>query len=361
MSSVRNFQYFCISFLPYLASAFLIANPRQIPETLCSKVQPSLSLLRASRIDLLHMLRGDSLTEEPVDGDESRRQAIARITLIVLAASVLPSDSAWAAGDTPFGGIQSQFQAESTELGAGLLESRVTENLLSPPSYGMETTDIFYPDWFKGVWQATSTTKDVQAPCGTTLFGGNATFERARNEIGTTLNYDARFVSDGANHIIADREYNVRSIAKAAMGAYSVLDIPVATPNKLTCVLAPNGSPQLLKVDLIALNRRQESISDLKFDCSEVTREIVAPVINSGNPQPVSAGSTGNSAPILKEVETTSLYTYDPATNQITCKQRSATFLLPSQSSPMAYKMWEASRGRPIDVRFYGVKYYKQK
>lgn len=36
-------------------------------------------------------------------------------------------------------------QAESVELQVGLLESRVTENVLSPPPYGMETTDVFYP------------------------------------------------------------------------------------------------------------------------------------------------------------------------------------------------------------------------
>lgn len=285
---------------------------------------------------------------------DSRRRAItagiAASTLFTVLGNTWPS----LAVEAPF---PSQTQADSSELGSGLLESRVSENLLSPPSYGMEGADIFYPSWFKGSWQVFSETLDVQAPCGITLFGGNVTFERARSEIGSVLKYDSRFIADGADHVIADREYNVRSIAKAAMGAYSVLDIPVATPNKLTCILSPNGSPQLLKVDLIALNRRQETLSDLKFDCSEVSREIVAPV-NNGSSQTASAQQP-NSAPILKEVETTSLYTFDPATNEISCLQRSATFLLPSQSSPMAYKMWEASRGRPIDVRFYDVKYKK--
>ena len=168
------------------------------------------------------------------------------------------------------------------------------------------------------------------------------------------MNYESRFISDGAGHITADREYNVQSIAKAAMGQFSVIDMPVATPNKLTCILVPKNSPSMLKVDLIALNRRQETISQNRFDCSEVTREIVSLVNNNNNPQPPSG-----SAPILKEVETTSLYTFNPATNEIQCQQRSATFLLPSQTSPIAFKMWEAARGRPIDTRFYDVRYTK--
>jgi hypothetical protein len=41
--------------------------------------------------------------------------------------------------------LSSQTQAESSSMQTGLLESRVTENLLSPPSYGMEGPDVFYP------------------------------------------------------------------------------------------------------------------------------------------------------------------------------------------------------------------------
>lgn len=41
--------------------------------------------------------------------------------------------------------LSTQTQAESSLLQSGLLESRVTENVLAPPSYGMEGPDIFYP------------------------------------------------------------------------------------------------------------------------------------------------------------------------------------------------------------------------
>jgi hypothetical protein len=338
-------------------SAFLI-NSHRLPR----KHRPFL--------DISH--RAHAIEEELTTPERSRRKALSKLTasILALSSSILPSSSiqntCWAAesSSSPLGSLTSQLQqkAESTELGAGLLEARVTENVLSPPPYGMETNDLFYPSWFQGTWLVSSKTSDIQAPCGIPLFGGNATFERAQREIGTTLTYEARFVADNNGQIIADREYNVNSIAKAAMGQYSVIDIPVATPNKLSCILVPKGSSQMIKVDLIALNRRQETISEIQFDCSEVTREIVAPVNNNNNnnnsDNAVPTGST-TSAPILKEVETTSLYSYIPSKNEIRCQQRSATFLLPSQTSPIAYKIWEAARGRPIDTRFYEVRYTK--
>ena len=111
----------------------------------------------------------------------------------------------------------------------------------------------------------------------------------------------------------------------------------------------------MLTVDLIVLNRRQEDVSTNRFDCSEVVREIVSPVLD--RPKQQQQQQQQQAQPILKEIETTSLYTYFPDTDQIRCRQRSATFLLPSNENPMALKMWQASGGRAIDVRFYDVTY----
>ena len=66
----------------------------------------------------------------------------------------------------------------------GLLESRVTENLMSKVPYGLEGPDLFYPAYFKGVWDVKSVTKSVEAPCGPSLFGGNSTFSAAQAEVG---------------------------------------------------------------------------------------------------------------------------------------------------------------------------------
>eukprot|EP00980_Cylindrotheca_fusiformis_P020985 scaffold7987_cov200-Cylindrotheca_fusiformis.AAC.14 len=276
---------------------------------------------------------------------------------------VVPSDASSA--DTP-AAMTFGSAASSVELGSGLLESRVMENLMNPPTYGLEIPDIYYPSYFAGVWEASSVATRVEAPCGVPLFGGNNTFTAAQNDLGKekALGYRARFVSDGAGKVVADREFNVREIAKATMGANSVVDVPLATPNKFCCLLAPSGSPNLLTVAIIALARREES-NEKTFDCSEVVRQIVAPA-NQKKPQtvvPMQAPSR-RSTTLLKEIETISLYSpvglENGKVDKITCNQRTATFLLPSQEDPVAYQMWQMTRGRPIDVRFYDVTYTRQ-
>ena len=166
------------------------------------------------------------------------------------------------------------------------------------------------------------------------------------------LKYDCRFLTVDSGRVIADREYNVRSIAKVSMGENSVVDVSVATPNKFSCLLAPKGAPSLLSVDLIVLNRRQEKDEDPNtFYCSEVVREIAKPVDESQQQRQQKRPS------VLKEIETTSVYTYDPKRDEVRGTQRSAAFLLPSDQNEMAMRMWQLSRGRAIDVRFYDVVY----
>jgi hypothetical protein len=41
--------------------------------------------------------------------------------------------------------ILSPGQADSAKLETGLLDSRLTSNVINPPTYGMEGTDVFYP------------------------------------------------------------------------------------------------------------------------------------------------------------------------------------------------------------------------
>lgn len=190
------------------------------------------------------------------------------------------------------------------------------------------------------------------APCGVAFFGGNRTYAAAIADKGLerALRYESRFLSSPSaseTGTIADREYNVKSIARIAMGVNSVVDISLATPNKFSCLLLPDGAPSMMTVDLLVLNRRQEKIDDTHFDCSEVVREIVSPV---------DKGVSRKTSTVLKEIETTSLYTLKED-GSVSCRQRSATFLLPSQDDPMALQMWQATRGRPIDVRFYDVRY----
>jgi hypothetical protein len=243
----------------------------------------------------------------------------------------------------------------------------------------MESIDIFYPGWFYGTWNVASTTTSVEAPLGRSVFGTNATYQSALSEIGTTLRYESRFIDIGGRSsdrvdettattptttIIADRGYNVQSIATAALGRNSVVDIPFVSANKLTAILAPIGAPNPLRVDLFTVNRRQEYIDETHFHCSEVVREIVSSVgTKDGNANSRSTASSIST--ILKEVETTTLYTLyiDPKNpNNITIRgrQRSAKFLVPTQNDAMSFRLYEMTRGKPVDVRFYDVVYTRK-
>jgi len=249
----------------------------------------------------------------------------------------------------------------SEELQIGLIEARVSGNVLSPPPYGREDADIIYPDWFRGTWDVYSETTSVEAPCGVPLFGGNSTFAAAKREIGASnaLQYRARFI-EGSAGTIADREFNVREIVKQAMGENAVQDVSLATPDKFSCLLSPAGAGQVLSVDLLTLDRRQEKIDGKNFHCAEVVRQVVAP-INQNKPQmtPLPPQQPSSKTVLLKEIETASLYTLEDE-NKLRCVQRSATFLLPSQQDPLAQQLWQMSRGRPIDVRFYDVTYTRR-
>ncbi|KAL7542245.1 hypothetical protein ACHAXR_012948 [Thalassiosira sp. AJA248-18] len=260
--------------------------------------------------------------------------------------------------------------AYSADQSQNILEARSSENSLLPPLgsqwspekfYGMEATDIFYPPGFQGIWKAYSKTAEINAPCGFELFtGGKAAYDNAvQTEIneGNDLQYKARFITQsgggepGGTYVIADREYNAREIAKAAMGEYSVVDTSAATPNRYSCLLAPpGGSNSLICVDIITLARKYEPISSDKFVCSEFVRQIVSPAQrNNPNAPPVSPLS-------VKEIETISIYNM-VGKDQISCRQRTATFLVPSQTDPIAYKKWQLSQGKPVDVRYYDVTY----
>jgi hypothetical protein len=132
---------------------------------------------------------------------------------------------------------------EATESSLSMLEKRLFENTLSPPSYNMESADIFYPSYFIGSWKSSSKTTNIYSPCGFELFpGGQAAYDAAyqKEVIGNDiLEYRARFIASDADVVVADREYNAKEIAKAAMGSFSVVDVKEATPNRFSCLLAP--------------------------------------------------------------------------------------------------------------------------
>jgi hypothetical protein len=291
---------------------------------------------------------------------------------------------------------------DSSNASSSLSRRVMDRTNFSPPSYGLEGNDIFYPSWFIGTWEVVSTCTHILAPCGLLLFAKdnvprlmqsiplNATNENVSmadiyaqmNKVSETyfqatiqsqigplhaLHYISRFVPhtsasretvQSRDYVgIADREYNVRSLAQAAMGDNAIANIDFAGPNRFESVLllAPKNNSStlqessLVRVELFTLRRRQESVSENEFHCSEYVRQIVTPI--NGN----SKDRSSTSPLVVNEIETTSLYRFDPLSVIIYCTQRSATYLVPSRTNVYQMQLYTASQGRPIDVRYYDV------
>jgi hypothetical protein len=228
---------------------------------------------------------------------------------------------------------------------------------------------------------------NVSAPCGVALFGGNTTYQKARNEIGTSLAYRARFVPSAAatsaptttsatsRNMVADREYNVVSIVQSAMGQNSMVNVDKATPNEFACTLLSGGGSanNLFRVNMLTVQRKQEedggdmassASSNIRtFACSEVVQELIRPVAVASDAS--SAGSSTAAPPpppptsILKQIETISLYEYDPTSDpsMIECVQRTASYVVPSQTDPLQAQLYRMTQGMPVDVRQYKVTY----
>ena len=117
--------------------------------------------------------------------------------------------------------------------------------------------------------------------------------------------------------------------------------------------------------DILAIARKSEPVSPTKFACSEVVRQIVS----NANTSRQNVNSAPTSSNLVKEIETISIYdvgcavfdqnfdTKETAIRQIQCQQRTATYLVPSQTDPVAFRLWQISQGRPVDVRYYDVTY----
>lgn len=82
--------------------------------------------------------------------------------------------------------------AQAIEM-KNILSSRLLSGGVDAYRPGITESDVFYPSWFLGKWNVTSTLTDVQAPLGENAFGGRNTFDRARNDTGNALIYSSRF------------------------------------------------------------------------------------------------------------------------------------------------------------------------
>jgi hypothetical protein len=100
---------------------------------------PSTRSFQQSRSPHSRQLHGSQLFETP-EKDAQRRKLLTTATTTT-AGWLLAGGANTARADN----FPDTRKAESAELPVGLLESRVLDNVLSPPPYGMESPDVYYP------------------------------------------------------------------------------------------------------------------------------------------------------------------------------------------------------------------------
>jgi len=252
-----------------------------------------------------------------------------------------------------------------------------------PNSYrcGVQTSDIFYPPYFAGKWNATSYFVQVDAPCGPAAFGGQAVLDAALKEIkngGAPLSYVTKFRSVGGGDgttVIADRLYNVEQIAISSMGRNSIVDD--AQPdnynlaNKLRLSISPRAAGGLTyDIDLIVTDRDQRSLRSSsssssssssvssvpdRFDALERTLQIVSTRSNTAIVGDISPPSPS----LRKEIETVTSYTRI-SDAKLEAIQRTATFLTPSDPRyRLAFAKNPDVEKKAVDIRIYKVIYEK--
>jgi hypothetical protein len=268
----------------------------------------------------------------------SRRAAASLLS--PAAASLLLPSAASAQPPAPSSPLRARLRAR--------LLADPSELLLQPAT--LREPDLFFPPSFAGAWAVTSTLSAVSAPCGVPLFGGNATYERAREELGnpakSALRYRTRFLRVSDERCVPDREFNLKSIAEASMGAVAVMDL-VSSPNRVSASLLPKGAGgQTFNVEILMTGREQEAAGG-ELLTMELGRNIVS-----------SSGSGGRIS--LKEIETLTSFEVLEGGDRIRSKQRTMTYLVPAQEpGSVEFRMWRATRGRPVDVRDYDVSYVR--
>ncbi len=150
--------------------------------------------------------------------------------------------------------------------------------------------------------------------------------------------------------VVADQEYNTRKIVRAAMGAWLVVDMTVVTPNRYSCLLTP-----------LCGNNSSGAGSNLisgegKFVCVEYVQQIVSKArLNNSRDNPNLMALTVSPL-LVKEIKTISIYDVD-GEDWITCRQRTATHLVPSQTNPIAIKRWQLRLGPSAPKKKMKVEY----
>lgn len=274
-----------------------------------------------------------------------------------------------------------QVRAESSPFLTGVDDlpfKRLAERAMTADSSVMDTgvlyKDVLYPSYFSGEWACSSTTKSVYAPLGIEAFGGASAWAQAQSDLGKTLNYKSRFLSSSSaseKGVIADRVFNINSIASAAVGSGSIMTIggregktadSESLAQEIRVAMSPNQiAGEIFDVSLTTTGRdyypndyTKSNVDKAAFVAAEKVQQVIS--------RRMDELMTPNSAQgKVKEIETISLYRQDSPTT-ISALQRTATFLSPLEQSSR-YRMLAEKEPRvkteAVDVRIYELVYTK--
>ena len=250
------------------------------------------------------------------------------------------------------------------------LAERAYSEASSTLDSGVLYKDVLYPKWFNGEWDVYSTTKSVYAPLGIKVFGGSSAWEAAQKDVGNTLKYKSRFLSPPgfASGTVADRIYNVRSIASAAVGKDSIMSIGgpredsnlEALAQELRVSMSPNQiAGEIFDISLTTIGRDYYPNANTKSGVDEsafLAMEKVQQVISRRMDQLMSPGTQK-----VKNIETISIYRRESPTKVIGI-QRTATFLSSEEQSSRFRALAEKDRrvkDEAVDIRLYELVYEK--
>lgn len=252
------------------------------------------------------------------------------------------------------------------------------------------SSDLYYPDWFSGLWETTSTLRAVGAPAGYKLFGRSGAYEQAINDIDRSITYKSRFIHTSSNKAlsVADRGYNVAAIAEASMGSGSVLQCTETLNSDnvvgdLTLTVRPSQADGHVFVVGLKMKARTQQRGNvplvlgkgLRPDGGSVferttnesyERNETALWVSETVRQEVRRGDEENelrgSNILVKDVETTTVYivpqsvtTERDDVTEIRAWQRTCSYLDRGD-----LKATDA-RGRPVDVRWYELQYKRRR
>ena len=244
---------------------------------------------------------------------------------------------------------------------------------------GMLYEDVLYPKYFNGMWKCESTTASVSAPLGIDAFGGPSAWESAQKDIGNTLKYQSRFITRPDGEVVADRLFNVKTIADKAMGKGAVLVIEGdrgilkgissntiayfdGLAAKINVAITPDQTTgDIFDVSLVTSDRNYGSDEGSNAEAGafavveRVTQSISRRMdLLSSQPPP----------PRVKEIETISFYSVPNSDRTVVqAVQRTATFLSPQEQS-VSYRSLVAKDGRianeAVDIRTYNLTYIRE-